>query len=116
MSIPALPVRGFRAAVAPLSRVLLQGVGLLLRGAAGQVHGSLCRAEPVQDVWIELVGEFAPHLDNLTCATVVPQGSCHLLICHGLAVALALTPTLSQLLLVLGDKVKGAAAAVRPLD
>lgn len=80
------------------------------------MHGHLCRAEPVQDVWVELVGEFAAHLDDLTGAAVVSQGSCHLLIGHGLAVALALAPALSQLLFVLGDEVEGAASAVCPLD
>lgn len=91
-------------------------MGLLLCRAAGQVHGRLRRAEPVQDVWVELVSEFAAHLDDLTGAAVVSQSSRHLLIGHGLAVALALAPALSQLLLVLGDEVEGAAAVVGPLD
>lgn len=78
--------------------------------------GRLRGAEPVQDVWVELISEFAAHLDDLTSAAVVSQSSRHLLIGHGLAVALALAPALSQLLLVLGDEVEGAAAVVCPLD
>lgn len=117
VSIPAVPVCRCRAAVALFSRVLLlPGVDLLLCRMAGQVHGHLCRAEPVQDVWVELVGEFAPHFHDLTGAAVVSQSSCHLLIGHGLAVALALAPALGQLLFVLGDEVEGAAATVCPLD
>lgn len=98
------------------SRVLLPGVILLLCRVARQVHGHLCRAEPVQDVWVELVSEFAAHFYDLTGAAVVSQSPCHLLIGHGLAVALALAPALGQLLLVLGDEVEDAAAAVCPLD
>lgn len=70
----------------------------------------------MQDVWVELVGQLAPHFHDLPGAAVVPQSSCHLLIGHGLAVALALAPALGQLLFVLGDEVEGAAAAVCPLD
>lgn len=87
-------------------------MGLLLSGVAGHVH----RAEPVQDVWVKLVRQFAPHFHDLSRAAIVPQSPCHLLVGHGLAVALALAPALGQLLLVLGDKVEGAAAAVCPLD
>lgn len=83
---------------------------------AGQVQGHLSGAKPVQDVWVKLVGEFAAHFDDLPSAAVVSQSSCHLLIGHGLAVAFALTPALCQLLLVLGNEVEGAIAAVRPLD
>ena len=70
----------------------------------------------MQDLGVELVRELAAHLEDLARAAVVPQSSGHLLIGHGLAVALALAPALGQLLLVLGDEVEGAAAAVRPLD
>lgn len=70
----------------------------------------------MQDIWVELVREFAAHFEDLAGAAVVPQSSGHLLIGHGLAVALALTPALGQLLLVLGDEVEGATPAVRPLD
>lgn len=101
-------------AVALFSRVLLLGVDLLWCRVAGQVH--LSRAQPVQDVCVELVSEFTPHFPDLTGAAVVSQSSRHLLIGHGLAVALALAPALGQLLLVLGDEVEGAAAAVSPLD
>lgn len=116
VSVPAvMPVR--TATVALLCRVLLLAVGFLLQLlAAGQVHGDLCRAQPVQDVWVELVGKFSSHFDDLTSAAVVSQSSGHLLIGHGLAVAFALAPTLGQLLLVLGDEVESATAAVRPLD
>lgn len=116
VSVPAVPVRRCRAAVALFSQVLLPGVDLLLCGVAGQVHGHLCGAEPVQDVWVELISEFAAHFHDLTGAAVVSQSSCHLLIGHGLAVALALAPALGQLLLVLGDEVEGATAAICPLD
>lgn len=113
MFVPAVPVHRCRPAVALFSRdLLLLGVDLLLQGVGGGLRG----AEPVQDVWVELVSQFAPHFHDLTGAAVVPQGSCHLLIGHGLSIALALAPTLGQLLLVLGDKVEGAAAAVGPLD
>lgn len=70
----------------------------------------------MQDVWVELVSKFAAYFDDLTGAAVVSQSSCHLLIGHGLTVALALAPALSQLLFVLGDEVEGAVAAVCPLD
>lgn len=70
----------------------------------------------MQDVRVELVCELASHFHDLAGAAVVSQGPCHLLVGHGLAVALALAPALGQLLLVLGDEVEGAAAAVRPLD
>lgn len=112
MSVPAVPVHRCRAAVALFSRVLLPGVDLLLC----RVAGHLCRTELVQDVWVELVSQLASHFPDLAGAAVVPQSSCHLLIGHGLAVALALAPALGQLLLVLGDEVEGAAAAVCPLD
>lgn len=114
--IPAVPVYRCGAVVALFRWVVLLGVGLLLWRVAGQVHGHVCRAEPVQDVWVKLVGEFAADFDDLTGAAVVPQSSGHLLVCHGLAVALALAPALSQLLLVFGDKVEGATATVCPLD
>lgn len=114
VSVPAVPVHRRRAAVALLGlRLLLPALDLLLcRVAAGHLR----RAELVQDVRAELVGQLAPHFPDLAGAAVVPQGSGHLLIGHGLAVALALAPALGQLLLVLGDEVEGAAAAVRPLD
>lgn len=70
----------------------------------------------MQDVRVELVGEFASDLYDLTGAAVVPQSSGHLLIGHGLPVALALAPALGQLLLVLGDEVENATATVCPLD
>ena len=70
----------------------------------------------MQDVWVELIREFAAHLDDLPGAAVVSQRPGHLLIGHGLAVALALAPALGQLLLVLGDEVERAAAVIRPLD
>lgn len=109
-----MPVR-HRPRVALLGRAFLPTVGVVLRRRALQVHGYLRRAEPVQDVRVELVGELAAHFDDLASAAVVPQGSCHLLVGHGFAVALALAPALSQLLFVLGDEVERAAAAVRPL-
>lgn len=116
VSVPAVPVRRRRAAVALLGRIVLLGVGLLLWRVTGQVHGHVCRAEPVQDVWVKLVGEFAADFDDLPSTAVVSQSSCHFLIGHSLAVALTLAPALGQLLLVFGDEVEGAAAAVRPLD
>lgn len=67
----------------------------------GQVSVHLCGAQPVQDVWVELVGELAADLDYLTGAAIVSQGPGHLLISHGLAVTFALPPALSQFLLVL---------------
>lgn len=116
MSVPVVPVCCCRAAVALFECVLLLGADFLLCRVAGQVHGHLSGAEPVQDVWVELVGEFAAHFDDLSGAAVVSQSSCHLLISHGLAVAFSLAPALCQLLLVLGDEVEGAVAAVGPLD
>lgn len=112
VSIPSVPVHRCRAAVALLSRGLLLGVDLLL----SRVVGHLCRAEPVQDVGVKLVGQLAPDFHDLASSTVVPQSSCHLLIGHGLAVALSLAPAFSELLLVLGDEVECASAAVCPLD
>lgn len=98
-----------------LRRAFLPTGGFILRRLALQVHGYLCRAKPVQDVWVELVGELAADFDDLAGATVVPQSSCHLLVGHGFAVSLALAPALSQLFLVLGDEVEDATAAVCPL-
>lgn len=114
VSVPAVPVHRRRAAVALFGLgLLLPALDLLLCRVAG---GHLRRAELVQDVRAELVGQLASHFPDLAGAAVVPQGSGHLLVGHGLAVALALAPALGQLLLVLGDEVEGAAAAVRPLD
>lgn len=115
MSVPAGPVRARRTAVALLGRVLL-GLDLRWCRVAGQVHGGLRGAELVQDVRVELVGELAAHFDYFACAAVVSQSSRHLLVSHGLAVALTLSPALSQLLFIFGDKVESSAAAVRPLD
>ncbi len=70
----------------------------------------------MQDVWVELVRKLASHFHDLTSAAVVSQSSRHLLIGHGLAVAFALAPALSQFFLVLGDEVESAIAAVCPLD
>lgn len=114
VSVPAVPVRHRGAAVVLLSLRLRPAVGLLLcdRVAGGRRRG----AQLVQDVGAELVGQLASDLPDLAGAAVVAQGSGHLLVGHCLAVALALAPALGQLLLVLGDEVEGAAAAVRPLD
>lgn len=110
MSVPAVQVRG-GAEVALFSLVLV-----LLAPDLLQVQRDVRGAQFVQDVWAELVGEFTSHFPDLTRAAVVPQSSRHFLIGHGLAVALTLSPALGQLLLVLGDEVECAAAAVCPLD
>lgn len=114
VSVPAVPVQRHRAAVALIGLHLRPNVALLrdVRVAGERWH---C-AELVQDVRAELVGQLASDLPDLTGAAVVAQSSGHLLVGHGLAVALALAPALGQLLLVFGDEVEGAAAGVRPLD
>lgn len=112
VSIPSVPVHRCRAAVALFSRGLLLGVDLLCCRVAGHLY----RAEPVQDVGVKLIGQLASNFHDLTSSTVVPQSSCHLLIGHGLAVAFSLAPAFSELLLVLGDEVECASAAVCPLD
>ncbi|KAG9345667.1 hypothetical protein JZ751_008811 [Albula glossodonta] len=109
MSIPVMPVRRTCAVVALVGRDVLVEHGLPWGVAR-------CMVQPLQDQRVELVGELAADLHYLPCPAVVAQCTCHLLVGHGLAVALARTPALSQLLLVLGDKVEGAAAAVSPLD
>lgn len=114
MCVPVVPVSGCLSVV--FHRVLLLAAGLLLGGVARQVQGRLHRAQPVQDVGVELVRQLAAHFDDFPSATVVSQSPRHLLIGHGLAVAFALAPALCQLLLVLGNEVEGATAAVRPLD
>lgn len=116
VSVPAVPVRHGRAAVALFGLVLLLDAGVLLRGVAGQVHGDVGGAEPLQNHRVELVGELASHFHDLAGAAVVSQGPRHLLVGHGLSVALAPAPALRQLLLVLGDEVEDTAATVRPLD
>ena len=73
-------------------------------------------AEPLQDDGVELVGELAADLGDLAGAAVVAESARHLLVGHGLAVALAPAPALGQLLFVLGHEVEGAGTAVRPLD
>lgn len=113
VSVPAAPVRRQRLAIVLLAEVLillLPGVETLLATAPQ------CGAQLVEDIWVELVGQLASDLHDLAGAAVVPQRPRHLLIGHGLAVALPLAPAFGQLLLVLGDEVEGAVAAVGPLD
>lgn len=112
VSVPAAPVGRHRLAIALLAEVLI----LLLLPGVEPLLAPQCGAQLVEDIWVELVGQLASDLYNLAGAAVVPQRPRHLLIGHGLAVALPLAPTLGQLLLVLGDEVEGAIAAVGPLD
>lgn len=114
VSVPAVPVQ-WRSATIVLIGLHLRPAQRLLLGGRVAGGGWHC-AQLVQDVGAELVGELASDLPDLAGAAVVAQGSSHLLVGHGLAVALALAPALGQLLLVLGDEVEGATAAVRPLD
>ena len=113
MPIPAVPIRpvGPRLPGRSLGSARCGGVG------GGPQRGPLVRpAQPLEDGRVELVGEFAADLDDLAAAAVVAQGARHLLVGHGLAVALALAPALGQPLLVLGDEVEGAVGRVGPLD
>lgn len=110
-SIPTAPVHRRGLAVALLAEVLLQ----LLPGVEPLVP-PLRGAQLLEDVGVELVGQLASDLHDLAGAAVVPQSSRHLLIGHGLAVALPLAPALGQLLLVLGDELEGAIPTVGPLD
>lgn len=64
------------------------------RGVTRGVALCVARAQPLQDQGVELVGELAADLDDLSSAAVVPQGARHLLVGHGFAVALALAPAL----------------------
>lgn len=122
MSIPVVPVRCSSRAIVSLFSwgMLLVEEHLPPRVASPGVPGGgndvTDAPKPLDDRRVELVGEFAAHLYDFARSAVVAQRPCHLLIGHGLAVALALAPALGQLLFVLGDEVEGAAATVRPLD
>lgn len=112
-SVPTAPVHRRGLAVALLAEVLLQ---LLLLPGVEPLVPPLRGAQLLEDVGVELVGQLASDLHDLAGAAVVPQSPRHLLIGHGLAVALPLAPALGQLLLVLGDELEGAIPAVGPLD
>ena len=111
--IPAVPIRPIRRGLPRRSLGSARPGGV---GGGPQLGPLVYTAQPLEDGRVELVGEFAAHLDDLAAAAVVAQGASHLLVGHGLAVALALAPALGQPLLVLGDEVEGAVGRVGPLD
>lgn len=69
-----------------------------------------------QCLLIETVGELSLHLFYLACARVVPQGPRHLLVGHGLAIALPLAPQLCQALLVFRGELERARGGLKPPD
>lgn len=113
LAVPVMTVRDTRTVVHVLSRRLLM---------KGKFSG--CRAWTVAWYWtqslqycrVKLVGEFATHFHDLACTAVVAEGTCHFLVGHGFAIALALTPALGQFLFIFRDEVEDAAASVRPLN
>ncbi len=62
----------------------------------------------------ELVGELLLHLEDLSGAGVVPEGTGHLLVSHGPLVAFSLPPECCHLVLVGGVKAEDACGCWDP--